>query len=243
MKRPLPLEPLDRDVREALEFERGGLSGPDDAKARVFERVAGTVGLLSTGAGRGGRSEPASGTRVATRPRTSARRWWGSPLWHLVTFTLGTMAGALAWRGTPAPVPSRVVYVDRSPPPASAPAPTVDTIAAPLQSAPAPASPQAPASAPASPSESSLASERALLDVARSAFGRGESDEALAALARHEKLFPGGQLAEEREALAVRSLVLAGRASEARARANRFRKRYPTSVMLPAVEASLDGTP
>jgi hypothetical protein len=241
MKHPLLPEPLDRDVREALEFERGDLSGPDDAKARVLERVAGTVGLLSTSAGGGGRSEPASGTRVATHPRAGAR-WWRSPLWHLVTFALGTMAGALAWRATQAPLPSRVVYVDRSPPAASAPAPTVETIAAPLQSAPAPASPQAPASAPASPGES-LASERALLDVARSAFGRGESDEALAALARHEKLFPGGQLAEEREALAVRSLVLAGRASEARARAARFRKRYPTSVMLPAVEASLDGTP
>lgn len=241
MKRPLLLEPLDRDVREALEFERGDFSGPDDAKARVLERVVGTVGLLSPSAAGGARSEPVSGTRVATRMRTGAP-WWGSPLWHLVTFALGTMAGALAWRATQAPLPSRVVYVDRSPPAASAPAPTAEPIAAPLQSAPAPASAQAPASAPVSSGES-LAAERALLDVARSAFGRGESDEALAALTRHERLFPVGQLAEEREALAVRSLVLAGRASEARVRAARFRKRYPASVMLPAVEASLDGAP
>jgi hypothetical protein len=240
MKRSLLLEPLDRDVREALEFERGDLAGPDDAKARVLERVVGTVGLLSTSVA-AGRSEPVSGARVATRTRTGAP-WWGSPLWHLVTFALGTMAGALAWRAAQAPLPSRVVYVDRLLPAASPPDPTAEPIAAPLQSAPAPVSPQAPASAPASSGES-LAAERALLDVARSAFGRGESDEALAALARHEKLFPGGQLAEEREALAVRSLVLAGRAGEARARAARFRKRYPASVMLLAVEASLDGAP
>jgi hypothetical protein len=239
MKRPL-LQPLDRDVREALDLERGALSGPDDAKARVLERVTSTLGVLSTSVA-GGRSEPGSGPRVATRLRTGAH-WWASPLWHLVSFALGTVAGALAWRATQAPLPPRVVYVDRSPPATSAPPPAATTSAAPLASGPAPTSPQAPASAPASPGES-LAAERALLDVARSAFGRGEGDEALAALARHERLFPGGQLAEEREALAVRSLILARRASEARARAARFRKRYPTSVMLPAVEASLDGAP
>jgi hypothetical protein len=237
MKRPIPLEPLDRDVREALELEKLSVSGPDAAKARVLDRVAGTLGLLTASVASGGRGEPRSGTRVTVR---TGARWWANPLWHLVSFALGSMAGALAWRAVQAPLPPRVVYVDRSSPAASAPAPTVETAAASVQ-LPAPTSPPATGSAPG-PGDS-LAAERALLDVARSAFGRGEGDEALAALARHEKLFPGGQLAEEREALTVRSLVLAGHQREARARAARFRKRYPTSVMLPAVEASLDAAP
>jgi hypothetical protein len=236
MKRPIPLDPLDRDVREALEFEKLSVSGPDDAKARVLDRVTGTVGLLTASGASGGRSEPRSETRLTGH---TGAQWWASPLWHLVSFALGSMAGALAWRAAQAPSPPRVVHVDRSPPAASAPAPTAETAASPVQ-LPAPA-PPAPVSAPA-PGDS-LAAERALLDVARSAFGRGEGDEALGALARHEKLFPGGQLAEEREALTVRSLVLAGHEREARARAARFRKRYPTSVMLPAVEASLDAAP
>jgi len=241
MRREHLLEPLERDVREALEVERIAVNGPDDARARVLDRLTDTLGLATASVTPGGgRSEPGSGTRTVASARGGAR-WWASPLWHVVSFALGSMAGILVWRATQAPPPPHVVYVDRALPVAPALAPTVNAALAPLLPA-APPSAQGPVSAPAS-SGDSLAAERALLDIARSAFGRGEGDEALAALARHEKVFPGGQLAEEREALAVRSLVLGEHVSEARARGARFRKRYPTSVMLPAVEASLGTLP
>jgi len=241
MRREHLLEPLERDVREALEVERIAVSAPDDARARVLDRVTSTVGLISTSvASGGGRPDPGSGTRAAASARTGAQ-WWASPLWHVASFALGSMAGILGWRATQAALPPKVVYVDRALPAAPAPVPTVSAAFAPVLS-PASLAAQAPPSAPATPGDS-LAAERALLDIARSAFGRGEGDEALVALARHEKLFPGGQLAEEREALAVRSLVLGEHVSEARARGARFRRRYPTSVMLPAVEASLGTLP
>jgi outer membrane protein assembly factor BamD (BamD/ComL family) len=78
-----------------------------------------------------------------------------------------------------------------------------------------------------------------VLDAARTALARGDANDALKSLAEHEKTYPAGALAEEREALYVRSLVEAGRKDDARARASRFRARWPRSLLLPAVEASV----
>ena len=79
MKRPIPLEPLDRDVREALELEKLSVSGPDAAKARVLDRVAGTLGLLTASVASGGRGEPrpswrwpAAGWAWKWRPRIAS---------------------------------------------------------------------------------------------------------------------------------------------------------------------------
>jgi hypothetical protein len=234
MKHDDPKAPasLERDIREALEFERAAVFGPEEAKARVRGRVETTVGIAAGGTpgDRPGGGPAAPGARARTRRLTS-------PLLHLVSFSIGSVAGVLVWRAVHGSSPPQIVYVDRDRPVASPPPPTPDAIAtAPVASPPPAALTNAPSNG--SPGNS-LAAERSLLDVARSAFGRGEGDAALAALARHEKIFPNGQLAEEREALAVRCLVLTSRADEARARAARFRRRYPTSVMLPAVEASL----
>lgn len=223
------LAPLERDIREALEFERVVVFGLEEAKAkaRVLDRVESTVGI---GGGTARGPGPAS-------PAAIARRFATSPLLHLATFGLGLVSGVLVWRAVHGASPPQIVYVDRDRPVAPAPPLTADAVAtAPVASTPPPA--PAPAVSIGSPANA-LAAERALLDVARSAFGRGEGDEALAALARHERAFPNGQLAEEREALAVRCLVLTSRADEARARGARFRRRYPTSVMLPAVEGAL----
>jgi hypothetical protein len=87
-----------------------------------------------------------------------------------------------------------------------------------------------------------LAAERALLDAARVALGRGEPDAALDAVARHAREFPNGRLTEEREALAVRALAKAGRVEEARARGVTFLEKYPRSLAGPAVRAAM-GTP
>lgn len=84
-----------------------------------------------------------------------------------------------------------------------------------------------------------LAAERALLDVARSALGRGSPDEALEAANRHSREYPNGLLTEEREALAIRALAGAGHREAAVARATRFRARYPKSLLLPAVEGAV----
>lgn len=74
--------------------------------------------------------------------------------------------------------------------------------------------------------------ELVLLEPARSKIGRGDYVGALAAIAHHQRDFPGGLLAEEREALRVRALWGMGRVPEAEAAAKLFRKRYPRSLLL-----------
>jgi hypothetical protein len=83
-----------------------------------------------------------------------------------------------------------------------------------------------------------LAAERALLDIARTALGRGDGANALAACDDHARKFPRGALGEEREAIAVQALVLEHRGEDARTRAERFRKTHPRSILLPAVLAA-----
>jgi hypothetical protein len=89
----------------------------------------------------------------------------------------------------------------------------------------------------------SLAMERDLIDRARMALARGDGDAALDALERHATDFQGGRLVEEREALMVQALVQTGRIDAARARAARFRARFPNSVLLPAVDAAVGRAP
>jgi hypothetical protein len=127
-----------------------------------------------------------------------------------------------------------------SSPPASASVPTLaEALALPAAvTGSARAATTVPLAPPAS-DNGQLAQERALLDVARTALGRGDGQATLTALAKHAQRFPNGQLAEEREALGIQALLLLKRNDEARARGARFRQRYPGSVLLPAIEAAL----
>ena len=133
------------------------------------------------------------------------------------------------------------VYVDRAPPPSAAPVMPIALSAAPVTSASA----QAPssASAPVQQRPDDISEERAMLDTARTALGRGDGVSAMTGVKKHEQRFPKGQLAEEREAIAVQALVALGRGDDARARGERFKRTYPNSVLAPAVNAALDAIP
>jgi hypothetical protein len=104
---------------------------------------------------------------------------------------------------------------------------------------PAAIAPTASRPPPSSPSRDQLTAERQLLDLARGALEREEPQAALDATARHERGYPNGALAQEREAIAIRALVLLGRTTEARARADRFRSRFPQSLLLPTIESTV----
>lgn len=71
------------------------------------------------------------------------------------------------------------------------------------------------------------------------ALARGDQTSALDAFARHATTFPNGQLAEEREVLAIQALVASNRRQEAAERGAKFRLKYPDSVMLPVVDETL----
>lgn len=88
-----------------------------------------------------------------------------------------------------------------------------------------------------------LARERVLLEAARTALEHGAPADALAALDRHRRRFPDGQLCEERETLAVFALAAAGRMDEARAKTAAFHRAFPKSLQGPALDARISGSP
>lgn len=73
--------------------------------------------------------------------------------------------------------------------------------------------------------------ELELVQNAQSALG-SDAARALALTSDHARRFPGGALAQERDVIAIDALVRTGRAAEARARAEAFRARYPSSAHL-----------
>jgi hypothetical protein len=91
--------------------------------------------------------------------------------------------------------------------------------------------------------EEDLAGELALVQMARSAVARRDFAGAVDATNEHLRQFPRGQLAEERESVAIHALIGAGRDSEVRARVARFRANYPRSSFLPGIEESVRSIP
>jgi outer membrane protein assembly factor BamD (BamD/ComL family) len=91
--------------------------------------------------------------------------------------------------------------------------------------------------------ESNLAEERKLLDEARNALTRGDLEATMKGVERHQSRFPQGELAEEREALAIKALARLGRGDEARARAQKFKKKYAQSLLLDGIDADIRSVP
>ncbi len=156
---------------------------------------------------------------------------------------LGAGAHAVIARRPPPAVVTRTVRVPQViervvTVPAPAPAPTAPADAG----APAPVegAPRRGHGAPRDDADGALAAERAALEIARTALSRGQAQAALDALSRYEHHHRGGALGEERASLWVIALARAGRTGEARERAASFRRRWPESYLLPAVEAVLE---
>jgi hypothetical protein len=183
---------------------------------------------------------------MAGSPTGAAPRARGGSAGRFVSlaasFLLGGVLGALAMRASSPPVaPAPVALAPPAPlvasaaPSAFAPQPATTASAVPTVAFSAPRQQEA--------APDSLAAERALPDGARHALEREDSEAALAATADHQRRFPNGFLVQEREVMAVRALAMLGRTAEARTRAARFRARYPDSLLLPALESTLGGSP
>jgi hypothetical protein len=182
---------------------------------------------------------------IPRRSALAARRWMrmsATAVGIATLFALGT--GVWAWRGrqlarmetTVALAPATIVaarpaHARRSGDPAAevalpAPAPARRPAAAAR-----PAKPATVASAPATattPVGDTLAREIALIDAAREQVTFAPA-RALVAIDAHRRDFPAGQLAAEREFLAVEALRRLDRLDEARRRAAALAARYPSS--------------
>ncbi|MBN2574040.1 MAG: hypothetical protein JXP73_05690 [Deltaproteobacteria bacterium] len=211
--------PFDPDVAALL--ERGGSVKPvpDVVRARVLARARAFIAAA-----------------VTPHPEPMPARWrriLPLALAASVALAVGTAGAVVALRGPalpdplPAP-PARPALVPpvRVPKPASPP--TAPVVAA---QPGATAKPQR-ATRPALAQES-YAAELSLLQRAQVAYAGRDFSSALALVAAHGRRFPNGRLAEEREALRVRSLAGAGRRDEAGRAAGLFAERFPRSVLLP----------
>lgn len=96
---------------------------------------------------------------------------------------------------------------------------------------------------PPPPESAGLDAELRQLEEARGALSAGQPSRALALLAVHARNHPGSMLAQERDALKVKTLVAAGRHAEARAAGERFAASYPEGLLRDAVKASLRTIP
>jgi len=249
------LTPLGDFAARVLAAERAHVVNDGVRAERLFARVLGTVGVgvVAVAAGASAATAATAATAKGSTAATAASAAISLKVALGVaaaTFVLGAGAGVAFERAhhvePPQPPAPQVLPPAPPGPPVTPEAPSATS------SEPTPAPPSAPPSAPvtahptasAAPPTSSaspegkdaeLAAERALIDRARTALGRGDPSAALEAVAAHEARFPRGRLAEERELVAIQALSRGGRAAETKARADRFRKVYPKSVFLPAI--------
>jgi hypothetical protein len=182
---------------------------------------------------------------VAYPPEPMPTRWRRAlPIAVTASVSLAVgAAAAVALRGLapqgPVPAPSvRPALAPSARPalaapvrgPALDPPPTAPAIAP--QSDGTPLTRPQQATRPATAQES-YAAELELLQRAQTAYASRNFAGALALVAEHNRRFPSGRLAEEREALRVRSLASFGRGDEAARAATAFAQRFPRSVLLP----------
>jgi hypothetical protein len=205
-----------------------GTRRPQPPAAYELERLGAVVDGISR------RPIPASGLRLAVAAVVAfAIAGGGTFVWAVHVRNEKRAAAAAAAFGEDA----RVRETARVRRPAMATL-TPDTLApvAPTPAAPvrvrrhAAAEPRVPNAAPAEamPSNDMLAREVPLIDAGRSELATSPS-RALAALEAHRREFPHGQLAAEREFLAVQALVQMNRIADAKKRADDLAARFPTS--------------
>jgi hypothetical protein len=239
------LEPLPKELEALLDAERKRPAPTTASQARVYAKLAAAIPALgglpptpvthaAAGAKAAGAAKAATAAAGGKAAVATTALVGGKVALAVGMFVAGGVVGASA----------HAVYVQkvhREAPVVAAPPPAPPPIEAPVPE-PAPvAEPAAPA--PKTPvhrsSDASLAAERALIEQARTALGRGKPDDCLSAVDEHARRFPHGQLAEEREALAVQALAQTGRVADARRRAGAFHLNFPHSLLRPAVDAAV----
>ncbi|XYI01123.1 hypothetical protein ACMHYB_15780 [Sorangium sp. So ce1128] len=139
--------------------------------------------------------------------------------------------------GVPVAAPAQVDPAPEAAREAEAPRPAAP---APRRDAPRNTRPAAPPAAPIDSDE--LLRESNLIDRARAAATQNP-DAALAAVDEHRREFPAGRLVEEREYVAIRALMRLGRVDEARARADAFLARYPSTSYADRVHRAVSAAP
>jgi hypothetical protein len=251
---------LSPDAKALLQAGGSAVEGvPSGSSERVLGRLAGTLSL-SPAAVAAVSPVPLSPPASLPPASSGALGTWASAglkLKFLVTMSalaaavgLGTLLREPLSPSTQAraPLPATAASSPAArefEPPGVAPSALGSAVTAPPRVARSGAPTNSASSAAAAdlPSPSSLADERGLLDSARSALAAGNGRTALQTLSAHERRFPRGRLVEERESLIVQALAHTAGPAAARQRFTSFRRRFPKSIFLPALQAVVDSSP
>lgn len=252
-----------RELESLLSAERARPEPAAAVKSAVAAKVAATLGATALGGGVAVGVATAAAASASAKAGASVTAAAGAGI--ALKVALGVLLGGVIGGAIVAvTLPPRVIVQTRevgvevpgtgpSAAIAAATAPSTTIVVSPGAPS-ASVAPGAPSARPPSPPTSTsspgsgsitgghdvdLARERALVDRARSALARGDAAGAIGAAEEHRKAFPRGQLAEEREVVAIQGLAAAGRSEEAANRAGAFRKAYPSSLLLPIVDAAL----
>ena len=233
MKRRDPdLEP---ELEALLEHRKIERRLPSEVRARALARARASL-----------RAGPTSSTgslpvheALMPAPVASGHRRWRIALAASLAVAC-VAAGAVAALHTGRAPDPRAISRESPPPISNVPATSMSGLA--RQPPPPDVKPKAEASPPhparAVPKADPFTAELELLQRAHSAYTRREFSLALALVTEHARRFPRGRLAEQREALRVRSLVGSGHTDEAHRAAAAFAVRFPRSVLLSRVEGS-----
>jgi hypothetical protein len=233
------------ELRDLLSAGKSEL--PDNAQMLALAAKVGVVGALGSagvgGAGAGAGSAAGAGAGAGAKAGVAvAAAKGGLALKVGVAVAVIGAAGA----GTVAVKTQRANVADTRPMGIVASAPTSTALASsegtvrlpprvdPFASTEPSAKPVAPTvtkSAAPNPAD-----EVKLLERAQDAL-KSNPTEALALCNEHARLYPNGMLAQEREVIAVEALVKSGRTAEARARADKFKARYPGSSHARRIDA------
>jgi hypothetical protein len=210
------------DVEAVLESERGIPAVPAGLRARAVLRARRAV---------------VEGRVVSPVPLRPARfRWVSAAMGVLVLAALATAAIGRRQRPGTAGAPPRPLVANVLPR-IAAPEPDLTSFDPP----PSPVTSRPPRRALTQAEE--YAQELRLLQPAREAIAHDDFVAALAATAAHERRFPRGRLAEEREALRIVALAGAQRGSEARVAAAAFHRRFPDSLLEKRIDDAVRGLP
>jgi hypothetical protein len=262
---------LHPDLRRLIEADRNAPAPPDIVKRQVGERLDRSLGLggaiIAAAPGLGLTPPLHDSTTPSLPPPPATLFGWKALAGATLAALIGGAAALSLASRAPAPVapargPDRMALaVEKAPEstgqgpareldadelaPSSAADPLAQTHTA---RGAAEASTAHPARRHRAPSHAAavvdtLAAERMVLDGARAALVHHDASGALAALRSHEQAFPRGQLLEERESMRVQALSMSRDFVAARAAGEKFRRHFPRSMFLPAVEQALQAAP
>ncbi|MEO6599197.1 MAG: hypothetical protein ABIQ16_04940 [Polyangiaceae bacterium] len=227
--------PSQIDLESLLEHGRSSERLPESVRARALARAHAFVASPPIHA-----LESITPRIESITPRTGLSLVRGFAA-ALAVAGVAALAAAFTLRG---PSTHRIA----APPAPSASAPGCPAILPSAQASPGfTAAPESSVFAPPTPpklqrrdrtngTRESVPTELELLQRAHTAYSAQDFGTALALVSEQARRFPNGTLAEEREALRVRSLAGAGREAEARRAATGFTDHFPRSVLLPQIQ-------